>query len=50
MAEVTIDATDVVERKADDRGRINLGTDLAGERVEVAVIEVKTDETDAKQG
>lgn len=34
-------AADVLTREADDRGRINLGTDYADKTVSVAVYEVK---------
>ena len=38
MPEIRIDAVDVVERKADERGRVALGTEFADDVVEVAVI------------
>lgn len=38
---VEISATDIDEKKADDRGRVTLGTDYADKRVTVAVLEVE---------
>jgi len=38
-----VKATDVVEKKADDRGRITLGAKYAGKTVTVAVLEVEED-------
>lgn len=38
---VEVDATDVAEKKADDRGRVTLGADLAGKTVTVAVVDVE---------
>jgi len=49
MVETTVDAKDVIERKADDRGRVRLGTEYAERNVEVAVIEVLDDEKDAEK-
>jgi hypothetical protein len=40
MVEIEIDPVEIRERKADDRGRVNLGTDRAGETLRVAVVEV----------
>lgn len=37
---VEVAATDIDERKADDRGRVTLGADYAGKTVTVAVLEV----------
>lgn len=37
---VEVSATDVNEKKADDRGRVTLGTEYAGKTVTVAVLEV----------
>jgi len=37
---VEVSATDVEERKADDRGRVTLGSEYAGKTVTVAVVEV----------
>ena len=31
-------------KKADERGRVNLGTEYANKRVKVAVVEVENDE------
>ena len=39
--QVEVSATDIEERKADDRGRVTLGAEYAGKTVTVAVIEVK---------
>lgn len=36
---VTVEAKDVEEITADDRGRINLGMEFSGETVTVAVLE-----------
>jgi hypothetical protein len=41
--EVEVDAADLKDRKADERGRINLGTDFADAQVRVAVVEVLDD-------
>jgi len=38
---VEVKATNVEEKKADDRGRVTLGADYAGKRVTVAVLEVE---------
>lgn len=38
---VEVKATDVDEKKADDRGRITLGSEYAGKTVTVAVVEVE---------
>lgn len=38
---VEVKATDVDEKKADDRGRVTLGAKYAGKRVTVAVLEVE---------
>jgi len=38
-----VKATDVEEKKADDRGRITLGAKYAGKTVTVAVLEVEED-------
>lgn len=43
---ITIDTGDVIEAKTDDRGRLTLGSDYAGQEVEVAVL--KTEERDAQ--
>lgn len=40
---VEVKATDIEEKKADDRGRVTLGAEYAGKIVTVAVVEV-TDE------
>ena len=37
---IEVKATDVEEKKADDRGRVTLGAEYAGKRVTVAVVEV----------
>ena len=38
---VEVKATDIEERKADDRGRVTLGSEFADKRVTVAVLEVE---------
>lgn len=38
---VEVSATDIEERKADDRGRVTLGSEYAGQTVTVAVLEVE---------
>jgi hypothetical protein len=38
--QVEVSATDVEEKKADDRGRVTLGAEYAGKTVTVAVLEV----------
>lgn len=39
---VHIESTDdILDRKADARGRINLGPELAGKEVQIAILEVK---------
>lgn len=37
---VEVSATDIEEKKADDRGRVTLGTEYAGKTVTVAVLDV----------
>ena len=37
---VEVSAKDVNEKKADDRGRVTLGSEYAGKTVTVAVVEV----------
>lgn len=44
MPEVCIEARDVIERKADSKGRVRCGPEFADQRVEVAVIRVLDDE------
>lgn len=39
--QVEVNATDIEERKADDRGRITLGAEYADKTVTVAVLEVE---------
>ena len=41
--ELEVKATDVQEKKADDRGRITLGAEYADKQVTVAVLEVEGD-------
>ena len=44
--QIDVSASDIKsDRKADDRGRVTLGSEYAGETVTVAVLEVK-DESD----
>lgn len=38
---VEVSAKDVNERKADDRGRVTIGSEYAGKTVTVAVLEVE---------
>lgn len=38
---VDVPATDIEEKKADDRGRVTLGAEFADKTVTVAVLEVK---------
>lgn len=38
---VEVSAGDLKDRKADERGRINLGTEFADKQVVVAVVEVE---------
>ncbi|WP_202932752.1 hypothetical protein [Halorussus salinus] len=38
---VEVSATDIDEKKADDRGRVTLGSEYAGKTVTVAVVEVE---------
>ena len=40
---VEVSATDVEEKKADDRGRVTLGAEYRGKTVTVAVLEVEED-------
>lgn len=44
MPEIQIEAAEIKERKADDRGRVNLGADYADAQVRVAVVEVVGDD------
>jgi len=39
--QVEVSATDIEERKADDRGRVTLGAEYADKTVTVAVLEVE---------
>jgi len=39
--QVEVDATDIEERQADDRGRVTLGAEYADKTVTVAVLEVE---------
>ena len=41
---VEVPATDVEKRKADDRGRVTLGSEYADKTVTVAVVEVEDTE------
>lgn len=38
---VEVDPVDVIQKKADDRGRVTLGPELADKTVTVAVIETE---------
>ena len=43
--QIEVSASDIKsEKKADDRGRVTLGSEYAGETVTVAVLEVEDDE------
>ena len=46
MAKVTIEvpARDVSEFKADNRGRITIGSEYAGKTVEIAILDAQEDE------
>lgn len=46
MPNVVVDAKDVDEFDADDRGRICLGAEYANKTVEIAVIEADDDDGD----
>ena len=46
MVQVTVDATDTVERAADDRGRVRLGPEYAGKTVQVAVLDADDEQSD----
>lgn len=39
--DLEVDPEDIVKKKADDRGRVTLGADLADKTVRVAVLEVE---------
>lgn len=41
--QVEVKATDVEEKKADDRGRVTLGAEYADKKVTVAVLEVENE-------
>mgnify|MGYP000335403465 CR=1 FL=1 len=41
---IEVDPVDVIERAADGKGRVTIGSDYAGEDVRVAVIEVVDDD------
>lgn len=38
---VAVEATNIKEKKADDRGRVTLGAEFAEKKVTVAVLEVE---------
>lgn len=38
---IEVEVSDLIERKSDDRGRVNLGTDHADKQVTVAVVDVE---------
>lgn len=42
---VEVEVSDLVERKADGKGRVAIGPDKAGKKVTVAVLEVEEDES-----
>jgi len=37
---INVEVSELVERKTDDRGRVNLGRELADKQVTVAIVEV----------
>ena len=39
--QIGVSASDIKSKKADDRGRVTLGSEYAGKTVTVAVLEVK---------
>lgn len=39
--QIEVKATDIEKKKADDRGRVTLGAEYAGQTVTVAVLEVE---------
>lgn len=41
QVEIEVDPEDIVKKKADDRGRVTLGSEFAGKTVRVAVLEVE---------
>lgn len=50
MTEVTVrDPSMVVQKNVKDDGRIYLGTDLKGKRVEIVVSEIEQDEPEATE-
>lgn len=46
---IEVDATDIVERTADSKGRVAIGPDHAGETVRVAVVETIDESDDNEQ-
>ena len=49
MVEITIETQDLLERKADSRGRVKLPqSEFAGKKVEIAVVSVEEDEEEAR--
>jgi hypothetical protein len=39
--EIEVKESDIVERKADGRGRVAIGPDKAGKKVKLAIVEVE---------
>lgn len=46
MEPIEVDPVEVLERPVDVKGRVSVGTDRAGQRVRIAVIEVVDDGED----
>jgi hypothetical protein len=44
MVEIQAEASEVIRKKTDDRGRITLGAELAEREVEVAILDVDDEE------
>jgi hypothetical protein len=42
--QVEVSVSDIEERKADNRGRVTLGSEYAGKTVTVAVLEIEDEE------
>lgn len=47
MPEITIDAAEIKERKADSKGRVAIGPDHAGDTIRVALVEVVDEQSDS---
>ncbi|WP_161781668.1 hypothetical protein [Halorubrum coriense] len=46
---VEVEVSDLVERKADAKGRVAIGPDKAGKQVTLAVIEVEDEDDDGDE-